>query len=303
MADAVAVIGGAGFIGRAVVAELERRGAVPLVVDRVGAVPLDLLAPDAAPRLTELLRTARVRAVVHLAARVDPHAGATERAAARRLHVEGTRVALGAARQSGAARFVLASSATVYGAHPDNPVPLDESAPLRPNPYAYAEDKLAQEDVVAREGAGLSVAIARPAIVYGAGARSYLTEILTRAPVLPALDGCRPPLQFAHVADVAAALVELARCDAVGAFNVAPADWLSLDEVARLVDKRVLSVPSRLLAPLLDAGARLLPPHLRAPAAMVPYLKYPFVLSARKLEQTTGWRPRASSADALRTIL
>lgn len=303
MAVAVAVVGGAGFIGRAVVAELQRRGAVPHVVDRVGVDALDLTATDAEARLTARLRALGVGALVHLAARVDPVANAAERAAARRLHEDGTGAAVRAARAAGVPRFVLVSSASVYGAHADNPVPLDESAPLRPNAFFYAEDKQLQEEVLAREGAGLSVAIARPAIVYGASARNYLTEILTRAPVLPALDGARPPLQFVHVSDVAAGLATLALGEAQGPFNIAPADWLSFEEVARLAGKRVLSVPSRMIAPFLDVGARFLPPHLRAPAAMLPYLTHPFVVSARRLTEATGWKPRVGSADALREVL
>lgn len=297
------MVGGAGFIGRAVVQELERRGASPLVVDRVGVDPLDITAADAEARLQARFRVAGVHAILHLAARVDPAANAAEREAARRLHEDGTRAVVRAARAAGAGRLVLASSATVYGAHADNPIPLEESAPLRPNAFAYAEDKLAQEEIVAREGQGLSVAVARPAIVYGASARNYLTEVFTRAPVLPALDGARPPLQFVHVSDVAAALATLALGEAEGPFNVAPADWLSFDEVARLAGKRILAVPSRALAPFLDLGARFLPAHLRAPAAMVPYLKHPFVLSARRLMEHTGWQPRVSSAEALGEVL
>ncbi|MCC7071307.1 MAG: NAD-dependent epimerase/dehydratase family protein [Deltaproteobacteria bacterium] len=303
MSGAVALIGGAGFIGRATARELERRGALPLVVDRVGDAPLDLTAPDAAARLRERLERAGASVVVHLAARVDPPAGAAEHAAARALHVEGTLAAVRAARAAGVLRFVLVSSATVYGAHPDNPVPLDEGAPLRPNDYPYAKDKLAQEELVAREATGLSVAVARPAIVYGPGVRNYLTEIITRAPVLPALDGCRPPLQFVHVDDVARALAELALTRVDGAFNVAPVDWLAADEVARIARKRVVALPSRVLAPFLDLGARLLPPHLRAPASLAPYLKHPFVVSAERLARVTSWAPQVSCAEALRAIL
>src|SRR4029450_13656188 len=46
--------------------------------------------------------------------------------------VEGPRQALEAA--AGAATVVLWSSGVVYGAHPDNPVPIPETQPPRPNP-------------------------------------------------------------------------------------------------------------------------------------------------------------------------
>ena len=48
-------------------------------------------------------------------------------------------------------RHVVAlSSATVYGAWPNNPMPLTEDAPLRPNPdVAYAVQKSYVEHLVA----------------------------------------------------------------------------------------------------------------------------------------------------------
>ncbi len=306
----VVVVGGAGFIGRAVAELLRAGGREVVVVDRrpgAAAAPdrdvaplVDIATPAAVEQLTPLFRGAA--AVVHLAARVDPPAPG-ERDAMRRLHVDGTRNVVRAARAAGVPRFVLASSAVVYGARPENRVPLDESTPVRPNAdFPYAVDKAAQEDVLAAEGGGLARAVARPAIVYGRGARNYLTEIIRSSPLLPALDGRRPQLQFVHVDDVARALAFLATASVEGAFNVASADWLALEDVAQIAGKRVLDVPVRFVAPVLDALARVLPPHLRAPASMLPYLMHPFVLSSTKLA-AAGCAPRLTSAEALRSIL
>lgn len=298
----VVVVGGAGFIGRAVCAELAACAIDVVVVDRVrgrGIEPIDITTPHAEEELAHAFDGSA--AVIHLAARVNP-ATPKERAAARHLHVEGTRAVARAAVRAGVRKIVLASSATVYGAWPTNPVPLDESAPVRPPPgFAYAVDKAAQEAVVLAEAREVPVAIARPAIVYGPGARSYLTEILRLAPVLPALDGRRPPLQFVVVDDVARALVHLALGAEVGAFNVASEDWLSFDEVARLRGRRVVSLPRSLVAPGLEALSRVLPPHLRAPASMLPFLMFPFVVTPARL-MATGWSPRATSRDALLSV-
>ena len=70
--------------------------------------------------------------VVHLAGVVDP---IPDEALMARVNVEGTRHVLDAAAAVGARRIVRISSATVYGAWPNNPVPLTEDAPLRPNPH------------------------------------------------------------------------------------------------------------------------------------------------------------------------
>lgn len=301
-ASRVVVVGGAGFIGRAVCAELLARGVAVVVVDRVrgsGVRAIDITAGGAEDELARVIEGSD--AVIHLAARVDP-ATPRERESARRLHIDGARAVVRAAARAGGVKLVLASSATVYGAWPENPVPLEESAPIRPNPrFAYAVDKAAQESIVMEEARALRVAIARPAIVYGPGARSYLTEIIRRAPVLPALDGQRPPLQFVHVDDVARALVHLALGPGEGAFNVASADWLAFDEVGRLRRRPVVPIPRALVAPWLEALSRVMPPHLRAPASMLPYLMHPFVVSPTRL-MSSGWAPAATSRDALLTL-
>ena len=295
----VAVVGGAGFLGRAVCSALRAQGDDAIVVDKANGI--DIVDDAAIETLARAFDGAS--SVVHLAARVDP-VTPQERDDARRLHVDGTKNVVAAAGRAGVSRLVLASSATVYGARASNRVPLDESAPVAPNAdFPYAVDKAAQESIAqSSSSSSSSLAIGRPAIIYGPGARNYLTEIIRRAPFLPALDGRRPQLQFVHVDDAGAAFAFLARSDVVGAFNVASADWLALEDVAAIAGKRIVSVPFRAIAPVLDRLARVLPPSLRAPPSMLPYLMHPFVVSPAKLA-AAGCAPRFSSADALRSIL
>ncbi len=324
----IAVVGGAGLVGSALVARLQEGGARVVVVDRarprqaVGHLRIDLLEATAPAALTVFLQQQQVERVVHLVARVDPPKDAVDRALMRRLHDEGSRVVVAAARAVGVTRLVLVSSAVVYGAHADNPVPLTEDAPPRPCPFPYAEDKALQEHVVATAwgAAGASSAgltIVRPAIVYGRQARSYLTEILRRARLplwhrgfLPALDGHRPPLQFVHVDDVAAVVAAAVTAaddnannvnDVDGVFHACAPDWLPYAEVARLAGLTVVDVPTAVAGPLLDRLVPLLPPSLRAPSALFPYLMHPFVLSAEKTRRVLGVTT-SSSAAALSTL-
>lgn len=302
----VVLIGGSGLVGQALCRALRDEGDEPLVLDLVppsagtGArfQRVDLLEDELAPHLEG------ADAVVHLAARVDPP-HPRRRDAMRRLHEEGTARAVTAARRAGVRRFVLCSSAVVYGAWPDNPVPLREEHPVRPLPsFPYAVDKAAQERIALAGAGALEVAIARPAIVYGEGARSYLTEILRRAPgVLPALDGRRPPLQFVHKDDVARALAALSRSSLTGAFNVGSRDVASFEGVARRARLRVVDVPKRALAPALDAAQWVVPRWLRAPSYMLDHLMYPFVLSSARLRRELGVEPRYGSLEAVDALL
>src|SRR3954454_4131505 len=132
----VAVTGISGFLGQRLLPLLD---ASPQV-DRV--VGLDVRDPARRARkldfhrvdilgteLTPFLRG--VRAVVHLAAIVGP---LLDDELFTRVNVEGTRRVIDAAAAAGVPKIVRPSSAVVYGAWANNPVPITEDAPLRPSP-------------------------------------------------------------------------------------------------------------------------------------------------------------------------
>src|SRR3954453_6474273 len=130
----VAGTGGAGPLGQPVLEPLVAAGRhkriVAIDVDRGRATGVTWRLADVRdPALRA--RLAGVDTVVHLATDRDPEATATDR---RALNVRGTDVLLTAAAAAGVRRLVLLTSAMVYGATPDNPVPLPEDAPLRADP-------------------------------------------------------------------------------------------------------------------------------------------------------------------------
>lgn len=306
MQTRIALVGGSGFVGRALVKCLATAPDVSLrVIDlhppagvEVDFVCLDIVQGDWSGLLDGF------DVMVHLAAQVNPPRP-DERERYRRVHEDGAHRAIEAAEKAGLRKLVLCSSAVVYGAAASSPFPFTEAHPVRPNPdFPYALGKARQEQIFLAKSGDMDVVIARPAIVYGASARNYLTEMLRFAPgILPAIDGCCPPLQFVHVEDVARALSQLTLGPATGIFNVCPQDWLSFQQVAQIAKLRVVRLRKRWLAPLLDATYPWLPPWARAPSYILPYLQYAFVLSGRKLEAELGFQPRYSSEDALRGML
>jgi dTDP-4-dehydrorhamnose reductase len=124
------------------------------------------------------------------------------------------------------------SSDVVFGGRP---VPYDESA--TPDPVsAYGEAKVLAETAALASGA--DVVVARTSLILGDGESKH--EQLFRSLALGA-DGAlfederRCPV---HVADLAAALVELAGIDVRGVLHVAGADPMSRLELGRLVARR-----------------------------------------------------------------
>src|SRR6201982_778922 len=85
----------------------------------------------------------------------------------RAFNVRGAQTVLTAAAAGRVGRVVLVTSAMVYGAKPDNPVPLAESAPLRADPDGSVVGDLLEIEQLARRAPrvhpGMSVTVVRPA--------------------------------------------------------------------------------------------------------------------------------------------
>jgi UDP-glucose 4-epimerase len=66
------------------------------------------------------------------------------------INIAGTKNVFEAGVKAGVRKVIYTSSTTVYGAHPDNPLAIDESQPLRPNVDSYySSDKVAVEEFAA----------------------------------------------------------------------------------------------------------------------------------------------------------
>ena len=237
-----------------------------------------------------------VDVLIHLAFIMDP---ITDEALMRDVNVNGSHNVFTAAARAGVRKIVYTSSATVYGAHPDNDVPLTEDSPLRANlDFSYPAHKLEVEYLV-REFRETHPAIVftlfRPAIVFGANVDNAWSHVL-EMPLLPLAEGHEPPMQFVHEDDVADALAFAVHTDLDGVYNLAPPGWIDGDEVIRMVGRRRLDLSEPRLYRLADRMWRL--GLAEAPAGMVHYTTHPWVVSAERLA-VAGFTPVRSNQEAL----
>ena len=250
--------------------------------------------------------------VVHLA---FDTVGGVPRGKLHELNVKGTLNAVRAAGAVGARRFVFASSVAAYGFHRDNPVPLPEDWPTRPDEqFWYARQKAELETALTAEADGLELYLVRPAVVLGphpAGAKlpGPLNGIvnrglrsLGRSPVplpVPAPDF---PLQVVHEDDLGAVFAECALGDApAGAYNAAADGVLTGPNVARELGLRPVVVPARVTQALARGAAALplFPPGLE----WVEAAAHPAIMDTTKAKRELGWAPRHSALDTLRITL
>jgi nucleoside-diphosphate-sugar epimerase len=209
------------------------------------------------------------------------------------------RVVLDAAGDAGVRLVVFLSSATVYGAWANNPVPLTEDAPLRPNPgFAFAVERAEAERLVAEwrdDHPGTVTCVLRPAAVVGSGADAVVTRALAGTVGFRAAEAARP-VQYLHVDDLVAAVLVALRAGLDGVYNVAPDGWVPDDTARALAGGPArLALPERVARPL-QAAWRALSPTREVPG-VEPYTRHPWVVANDRLV-AAGWRPQHSNEEA-----
>ena len=299
----VAVTGAAHDLGQALTARLaqshrfsrvvaidDHRGDLTGVIWRV----VNIRDPALAGRLAGI--DVIVHTALDLAADSDPKAR-------RARNVRGAQTVLTAAAAGGIGRVVLVTSAMVYGAKPDNPVPLPETAPLNAEfDGSIVGDFMEIEQLAERSprtNPGMAITVVRPAALVGEGIDTVITRHF-ESPRLLSVKGCAPRWQFCHVTDLLSAIELAAAAEVKGAFAVGSTGWLEQDEVEELSGLRRIELPAGVTFATAQRlhRAGITP----APVSDLRYVVYPWVVDCRALRDA-GWEPTVTNAEALQVLL
>jgi nucleoside-diphosphate-sugar epimerase len=266
------------------------RGGIAGVTWRVA----DIRDPALAGRLTG------VDVVVHADLDLAPDSDTRAR---RAFNVRGAQTVLTAAAAGRVGRVVLLTSAMVYGARPDNPVPLPEDAPLAADADSSVAGDLLEIEQLARRSPranpGMAVTVVRPAALVGESVDTLATRHF-EAPRLLTVKGCAPRWQFCHIDDLTSALEFTVDGGIDGQFAVGCDGWLEQDAVEQISGLKSIELPARLTFGTAQRLHRL--GVTPAPAMDLRYMVYPWVTDCAAL-RAAGWRPRYDNAEALRILL
>lgn len=195
-------------------------------------------------------------------------------------------------------KFVLLSSAMIYGASPHNPGFISEAHVIpRSDKKRISKDWLDLEALAAAymgelSGTNIELNILRSCAVLAPGSDDYFSELFrkTLAFVLPGHD---PTIQLLSPIDLAGVVSAVVANRAGGVFNVAPDGVITLRAALRL------SEASRLpIARTIQRMARRL--GLAHPIEQLDYIRYSWTISNRKAKRELKWIPCRSSVEALR---
>lgn len=199
----------------------------------------------------------------------------------------------------GVDRLVVLSSAMVYGALANNPVPITEDAVLRPDTtFVYARQLAAAEEAIEAWRASdpdRTVAMLRPAVPIAADGTSSIARALT-AGFGRRFGEAAPGAQFVHHDDVASAVALAVERGLDGVYNVAPDGSIPGDQVRALSGQRFrLPLPDRFA----DVVGALRWRFQRGPIppGLGSYTREPWIVANDKL-RAEGWAPTVTNEQA-----
>ncbi len=256
----VLVIGGAGYIGSALLPKLLEKGYQVRLLDLLlyGTEPiesclthphLEIIQADfrQIDRVVEAMRD--IDAVVHLGGIVGDPACELDENLTIDINLMATRMIAEVAKGSGVGRFVFASTCSVYGASEHN---LDERSQLNPVSL-YARSKIASEKVLQKMASEhFCPVILRLGTIYGLSGRTRFDLVINLLTAKAVMDGeitvfggdqWRP---FLHVDDAARAIMDVlaAPLDLVHnqTFNVGSNEQnYTINQIAGIIQQHVPS--------------------------------------------------------------
>ncbi len=298
----VLVIGGAGYIGSALLPRLLANGYHVRLLDLLiyGTEPiaevidhpnLEIMQADfrQVDKVVEAMRN--IDAVVHLGAIVGDPACALDEELTIEVNLMATRMIAEVAKGSNVGRFIFASTCSVYGA---NPATLDERSALNPVSI-YARSKIASESVLtSMAGSGFGPTSLRFGTIYGLSGRTRFDLVINLLTAKAVVEGritifggnqWRP---FVHVEDAAEAVLQTleAPLSLVGnqIFNVGSDEQnYTIQQVGEIIARLVPA------AELVSEGSDTDPRDYK--------------VSFGKLVKTLGFAPRWSIEDGVKQVI
>jgi len=219
------------------------------------------------------------------------------------INVNGSRCVFEAAATGGAESLVHLSSASVYGAWPDNPPFMTEAQPRRSMPdFAYAQDKNALEDWLEDfeiVHPSMRIVRLRPHVILGPNAQPFLRRLLQQ-PFYPSFPSPLPLTQCVWEDDVVSAILACLQRDVRGPFNLAADAALPFRDMLRLTRHRTIAVPFGALR----AAHRALwtVSGIGEEPGWLNGMRYTLTVDATRAKQLLDWTPTYSTPQCVQRI-
>lgn len=302
--ERVFITGASGYIGTKLLSLLNDKAGVEEIVGidikepAISPEKFTFYKMDVRERFEHILKDHRIDTVVHTAYVVPPiHSTKLMED----ININGTKNVLLSCIKADVKHIFYTSSATAYGFHPDNDLPLTEDSRLRGNDdFTYSKNKKEIESIFTAfisENPQIKVTLVRPSFVVGPGFNDPLARHLRKRFVL--LPSNTQPFQFVHEDDLVEIIYLLLEKRLAGVFNVGAEGTITFNEMLKLLGNTPISIPFGLMYLLNGAAWNLRLSFITEfPSPALNMVRYPWVVSSEKLKRELNYRYKYTSREA-----
>src|SRR5688572_20785225 len=265
------ITGIAGGLARLVAEQLHKRGAEIVGVDyRALTKPLShpaevYRANYNKTKIEDIFRRHPPTHVIHLG-----RVGNLKQTVEKRfdLNVLGSRKVMDLSLRYRVQRLIVLSTFHIYGAHPNNHIPIYEDDPLRAGAdFPQIADAIQLDNQALAwmwQHPKVRAVILRPTNVVGPNIQNAMSSFL-RSKRIPVMIGYDPMEQFVHEIDLVSAILTALASEELGVYNVAGLGSIPWSRTIDVVAKKRLYVPSSLAMSYLRMAGLVsdsLPPYM-----------------------------------------
>lgn len=290
----IMVTGAAGALAKKIIDQLKNEYKVIAVDFRTKVdlgVPVESYKVDFNKRIFEdIFREHQFEGIIHLG-RISTQE--MNRFSRYNSNVIGTRKLFDLAKKYNVPKTLVLSTYFVYGASPYNPSLLDEKTPLKASELTMdLVDSVELENlsnIYLYKHPELNITILRPCNIAGPGIRNTFSMMLA-AKQSPVLWGFSPLMQFIHIDDMRDAICTAFEQNKPGVYNVAPADYIALQDAVKESGCVPIQVPS--IPPALTERIVKTFKLKTMPLYLINYFKYPVIIDGSLFEKTFSFTPK-----------
>ncbi|MEE2903409.1 MAG: NAD-dependent epimerase/dehydratase family protein [Myxococcota bacterium] len=301
--DTILTTGAAGRLGRLVVQMLHRKYRI-IAVDRrpVRGLPKDVthIRSDLRRRaLDDVFRSQNIKAVVHLGLVHNPRANDDDY----RFNVLGTQKLLDLTSKYEVDKFVMLSSANIYGPHPDNSLFLKEDDPLLgAQSFPGIRDLVAVDRIVQSffyRQPNVETVMLRPVHIVGPRVKNAPSNYL-RLERPWVISGFDPMVQLIHEEDVVRAMLLALNPGIKGVFNVVGPGEAPLSKVLKILERKTISVPGLIAWPMLERLFRF--KMTSFPTPEIRHIQFNCIVDGALARNVMKFEPRYGLIETIRSV-
>jgi len=205
------------------------------------------------------------------------------------LNVMGTKRIMDLALRFGVKKNIIMSTYHVYGALSDNPVFINEEAPLRasikyPELRDVVEMDLFATNWMWKNQSKIETVVLRPCSIIGPNIRNSMCLYLI-SPYTPIGADFNPMFQFIHEYDMANIIIRSLEAVPTGIYNVAPSEVISIKEAKKVIGLPTIPVPLIFL----EQTVKMLNfPFWKFPRYLLDYIKFACIIDSKSIQEYLG---------------